>query len=223
MNRKKENIQLNPEELKSKYGNTIVMGIDENIVSPHIKNIFTPNNSIYCETSDHIQVPFLSLLNNNLRPRLRCEAELDSSFKQVIPYVILRNGDKVFCTHRLNGGDARLAGSYSIGTGGHIDNGESIYDGMYRELREEVGLKPSDIFGYRVVGFILDNSSAVNSVHLGVVINMLVSTQDIQCLEKEKLSGEWVGYSMLKQLYDHDQLESWSMISAKNVLFGDAS
>lgn len=221
---KKENLQLNKDELKKKYGDAIVMGVPSDLVDPILKNIYTPKEDAYykapgCETNT--KIPLICAINMQMSPMLRYEAEVDPSFKQVIPYVIIRKGDKVYCTHRLNGGDARLAGGYSIGTGGHIEGNESVYDGMYRELKEEVGITSKDIMGYSINGFILDNSSAVNSVHLGVVITMVINRDDIECLEKEKLAGEWVGYSMLKRLYDHDQLESWSKIVADHILFGD--
>ena len=220
---KKENLQLKKEELKAKYGNTIVMGVPEALVSPLLTKIYTPKEGLYVarEGGNGItQVPLLNAINAEMQPMLRCEAELDPGFKQVIPYVVLRYQDKVFCTHRLNGGDARLAGGYSIGTGGHIDNSESVYDGMYRELKEEVGVTDSVIMGYSVNGFILDNSSAVNSVHLGIVISMVITTDEIKCLETEKLTGEWMNYKQLKKLYDEDKLESWSKIVADNLLFG---
>ena len=46
----------------------------------------------------------------------RAEAEERPDYKQIIPYVILLQGDKVFVTRRLNkGGEARLHGRISIG------------------------------------------------------------------------------------------------------------
>lgn len=220
---KKENLQLKKEELKAKYGETLVMGVPQELVNPLLKNIYTPKEGLYIASQGSnttTQIPLLSAINAQMVPKFRYEAELDPTFKQVIPYVVLRYQDKMFCTHRLNGGDARLAGGYSIGTGGHIDSGENIYDGMRRELKEEVGITINDIMGYSVNGFILDNSSAVNSVHLGVVISMAIIRDDIECLEKEKLAGEWVDYKKLKKLYDQDKLESWSKIVADNLLFG---
>jgi len=220
---KKENLQLKKDELKAKYGDTRILGVPETLVKPILKNIYTPKDEAYVLSQSekaNTQIPLSICINRQLEPMLRCEAELDPSFKQVIPYVVLRYQNKVFCTHRLNGGDARLAGGYSIGTGGHIDPGEDIYDGMRRELKEEVGITEKDYFGYTVNGYILDNSSAVNSVHLGVVISMVLCTDEIQCLEKEKLSGEWLDYNQLKKLYDEDKLESWSKIVADYVLFG---
>lgn len=220
---KKENLQLKKEELKEKYGDAYVMGVPEELVSSLLKDVYTPKEDVFVSSvkeNEIIKSPLHIAINRSLEPMLRYEAEVDPSFKQVIPYVVLRYQDKVYCTHRLNGGDARLVGGYSIGTGGHIDDHEDIYEGFRRELKEEVGITISDIMGYTINGFIYDNSTAVNSVHLGIVITVVVSRSDIECLEKEKLSGEWVNYKKLKKLYDDGKLESWSKIVADNLLFG---
>ncbi|MGH2356937.1 MAG: NUDIX domain-containing protein, partial [Candidatus Limnocylindria bacterium] len=52
----------------------------------------------------------------------RPEAETDPTFKQVIPYVLVRDGDLVFLMERTDaGGDARLHRKASIGVGGHLN------------------------------------------------------------------------------------------------------
>lgn len=218
---KKENLKLKKEELKAKYGDEIVMVVPEALVKPVLTNVYTPSEHAFlAETIDGYPVkrPLVVGINRNLQEMLRYDAELDPSFKQIIPYVILRHSGKVFCTHRLGGsGEARLVGGYSIGTGGHITSGETIYSGMRRELLEEVALEAENTLGYVVKGFILDSSTAVNSVHLGVVIDMVVNDADISCVEKEKLSGEWISMEELKNLYDEGKLESWSTIAYENL------
>lgn len=219
---KKENLVLKKEDLKAKYGDEIVMVVPETLVNDVLTSIYTPSESAYY--SDVVndvptKRPMVSVINKNLQEMLRYEAELDPSFKQVIPYVVLRHSGNVFCTHRLGGsGEKRLAGAYSIGTGGHLTSGETTYSGMRRELMEEVGLEAENTLGYITKGFILDNSSAVNSVHLGVVIDMVVNDPNIHCIEKEKLSGEWLSMEALKNLYDKGKLESWSAIVYEKVL-----
>lgn len=221
--RKNENLKLKLRELKEKYGTTVVRGIPQTLVAKLLKNTYTPAESAYFtmrDTKGNItKTPLMMSLNLSLEDKLRCEAEIDSTWKQVIPYVLVWNDNRIFCTHRLNGGDARLTGAYSIGTGGHIDRGERVYDAMRRELNEEVGINENDIIGYIVEGYILDESSEVNSVHLGAVITLKINRDDIQCLETEKLQGEWITVEQLKQLYDDDRLESWSRIAAENVIF----
>src|SRR4051794_41901099 len=48
--------------------------------------------------------------------------EQDPTWKQVIPYPVLRDGDRWFLMRRTrSGGDARLHDRYSIGVGGHVN------------------------------------------------------------------------------------------------------
>lgn len=219
---KKENILITIEELREKYGDAKVMVVPKELVEPVLnkKNPYTLNSDLYIteeKKENTVKVPLVVAINRNLSPMLRCEAELDPSFKQVIPYVVLINDGKVFCTHRLKGGDKRLAGAYSIGTGGHIDEGETVYDGMWRELKEEVGVTVDNSMGYKVMGFIYDNSSSVNSVHLGILVGMHINSDKIHCLETEKLAGEWMNIQQLKKLKDEGKLESWSEIAFTNL------
>lgn len=219
---KKENKKLNKEDLRKKYGDVKVMGVPAEIVKNILTKTFTPstraittaNVTPHCVT----RTPLLRTVAANLQPKLRYEAELDPTFKQVIPYVIVRYQNKIFCTHRLNG-DARLVGAYSIGTGGHIDEGEDITAGLTREVKEEIGISPEDWLGYISKGFILDETTAVNSVHLGIVFDMVINRDDIECLEKDKLAGEWMTVNQLHELYEKDKLESWSRIVCEELLF----
>ena len=69
------------------------------------------------------------------RPR----AETDRSLKQIIPYLVLRDGDRIFLMKRTSaGGDARLHDLYSVGVGGHLNPGDGgILGGLAREWRED--------------------------------------------------------------------------------------
>src|SRR5438552_18741475 len=75
----------------------------------------------------------------HLRFLPRPAAESDPSFKQLIPYLVLRWRDQVFHYTRAGGGEARLRALRSIGVGGHIcaeDGGLSAATyraGMLRE------------------------------------------------------------------------------------------
>ena len=75
----------------------------------------------------------------------REEAEADPTHKQLIPYLVVRSGDRVLCyTRGKSGGESRLHAKMSIGIGGHINDGdahaEHLNEGAYlraieRELR----------------------------------------------------------------------------------------
>ena len=64
----------------------------------------------------------------------RQAAEIDPSLKQIIPYLVLRDGDCIFLMKRTRaGGDARLHDLYSIGVGGHLNPGDGgILGGLAR-------------------------------------------------------------------------------------------
>src|SRR2546428_6358723 len=55
----------------------------------------------------------------------RASVEEDPSFKQIIPYLIVRHRGRLFLVQRsTEGGETRLHGKYSIGVGGHINRGD---------------------------------------------------------------------------------------------------
>jgi len=154
----------------------------------------------------------------SLKPNLRCEAELDPGFKQVIPYVILMNGSgEVFGTLRV-GGDSRLQGRISIGLGGHMDGGEDMDTTLYRELNEEVGLTPDDIQSAVYYGSIYSEDSEVDSVHLGLIYGLVTNAESVECLEKDTLEGRWYTIDELRRLREESRMESWSEIVFDNIL-----
>ena len=215
---KNENKTLSLPDLRAKYGKRKIMGVPASVVEPFLRKTYTPAKEAYV-LKDNIHTPLLTQLVGNLTSEYRYKAEVNPSFKQVIPYVVLLDKqNRVFVTHRL-GGDSRLTGSYSIGTGGHIDEGEDIHTGMYRELKEEAGVENNNIFSTRLYGYILDSSSEVNSVHLGVVFLCLVNDPDaVYSRESDKLEGSWLSGGQLQKLYSANKFESWSEIVYKNML-----
>src|SRR6266550_9399883 len=89
----------------------------------------------------------------------RPTAETDPGHKQLIPYVVVRQGPLIFLMERsMAGGDPRLHGKASIGVGGHlnpVDQGEDpLMDGLRREWSEELidDFEP----GFRLVGLLND-------------------------------------------------------------------
>ena len=70
----------------------------------------------------------------------RGDAEQDPGTKQVIPYLVLRDGERWFLMRRTRGGgDARLHDRWSIGVGGHLNPGDGdVAGGLRREWAEEL-------------------------------------------------------------------------------------
>lgn len=219
----KENMSLEMSELKKRYGYEVVRVVEASIVKRVLKKNWTPVEEANFKTikpdKSILISPLLSSINLSMEDMLRYEAELNPDWKQIIGYCVIRKGHEYFVTHRLNKtGEQRLIGAYSLGTGGHAQSGERIGDSIRRELEEEVGVTDEQIVGSTLKAYILDESTAVNSVHLGMVYEVVLSTQEIECQEKEKLAGEWMSVSQIRKLYEEGKLESWSGLVVENLL-----
>jgi predicted NUDIX family phosphoesterase len=83
---------------------------------------------------------FVEALERDGRYEPRPAMEVDPSFKQVIPYLVLRDGERFFLMRRTRAGaDARLHDRYSIGVGGHLNPGDGgVLGGLRREWNEEL-------------------------------------------------------------------------------------
>ncbi|MBF0541122.1 MAG: phosphoesterase [Nitrospirae bacterium] len=147
----------------------------------------------------------------------RDEAENNESFKQIIPYVIIRNSEQYYMLKRTkNQTESRLHNKYSLGIGGHINpvkvewKDEIIIEGLRKELREEISFKGN--YRLEFVGLINDEGSSVSRVHLGLVYIMTVeSPESISVLETDKMTGQWVNKSDIVNYYN--EFETWSQIA----------
>lgn len=219
----KENMSLEMAELKKRYGDEIVRVVEGSVVKRVLKKTWTPVNEavfvVQQKNGGILTTPLISTLNLNMEDKLRYEAELDPNWKQIVGYCVIRKGRNYFVTHRLNKtGEQRLIGAYSLGTGGHATTCERVGDSIRRELEEEVGLTDDMIIGKQLVGYILSEDTAVNAVHLGLVYEVVVNTDDVHCLETEKLAGEWMPVENVRKLYEEDELESWSRYVVENMI-----
>ena len=145
-------------------------------------------------------------------------AEQSPAFKQLIPYVIVRDGGGVFLMERTDaGGDVRLHGKASIGVGGHlnpVDVGDDpLIDGLRRELSEELVADWEPEF--RLIGLLNDDSNPVGSVHLGIVFEVDAAGRQLTVRERDKLTGRWADADDL--LTAADRLETWSRLVAEHL------
>jgi predicted NUDIX family phosphoesterase len=148
----------------------------------------------------------------------RAQAENDPSLKQLIPYVVVRDGSTVFLMERTDaGGDARLHGKASIGVGGHlnpVDRGEdALMAGLRREWDEEMEADWEPIF--KLIGFLNDDTNAVGAVHLGVVFSVDAGGRPLGIREADKLTGSFVDASAL--VAARDRLETWSALVVESM------
>ena len=146
-------------------------------------------------------------------------AEEDPAFKQLIPYVIVRDGASIFLMERTDaGGDPRLHGRASIGVGGHlnpVDQGEdALTDGLRREWSEELVADWEPEF--RLVGLLNDDSNPVGSVHLGVVFEVEADGRPVDVRERDKLTGRFATSAEVCAAWD--RLETWSRLVAGRLL-----
>ena len=143
----------------------------------------------------------------------RSVAEIDASFKQLIPYVVLRYRDQVFAYTRGHaGGEARLRALRSIGIGGHIcaEDGAAFADpyrvGLLRELEEEVVLDTA--YTERILGLINDDRTPVGEVHLGVVHVLDLAEPNVRHRDDALADGALASLKQLRQ--DRAEFETWS-------------
>lgn len=143
----------------------------------------------------------------------RADAEQDPSFKQIIPYVVLRWRDQVFHYRRGQGTtEKRLRALRSVGVGGHINpcdhaSGESPYRlGMLREVDEEVFVETG--YRERCVGLINDDATPVGQVHLGIVHVFDLEEPRVRRREADVLHSGFAPAAEL--LAARGEFETWS-------------
>jgi len=157
---------------------------------------------------------FMSSVLPNSRFMARKHVEDDPTMQQIIPYVVCKDGDRVLVYNRgVKGGEQRLADSWSIGVGGHINMDDMCEGVVYvlrraadRELTEELGANKIDTLTY--VGVLKTETSEVDLVHTGIVYTATF-TELPEIKEPDEIERHrWV---TVKELADY-KLEAWSEV-----------
>jgi predicted NUDIX family phosphoesterase len=153
---------------------------------------------------------FLATIERHGRYEPRPAMEADPGFKQIIPYLVLRDGPRYFLMRRTRaGGDARLHDRWSIGVGGHLNPGDETLDGgLRREWSEE--LVADFVPDFRFVGLLNDDTTAVGQVHLGAVFVADASGRAVAIRETDKLSGGFATSAEVAAVAP--DMESWSRL-----------
>jgi predicted NUDIX family phosphoesterase len=150
----------------------------------------------------------------------RSQAEVDPSYKQIIPYVIMTcDGRYLSYVRGRRAGEARLVGNRSIGIGGHInprDDMPLFNDNFYeayltaveREVAEEVSVETSHTD--RVVALLNDESNEVGRVHLGIVHYWLLDAPKVAKREQMITQMAFMTPAELQQV--RDTMETWSRL-----------
>jgi predicted NUDIX family phosphoesterase len=169
---------------------------------------FSPEADRYLST---LLVPEL------MQYRPRSEVEDDPGYKQIIPYVVFRFHDTVFCyTRGKSQGEARLHRLRSLGVGGHVSEEdahggktlEAYESAMRREIDEEVHVAcPGRV---RRVGLINDDNTPVGRVHLGVVHLFELDAPQVSAREDGLADAVFKSLAEIEAI--KHEFESWSQI-----------
>ena len=155
--------------------------------------------------------------------RPRSEVETDPTFKQLIPYVVLKCGEQVFHYRRGSSGtETRLRALRSIGIGGHISEADAMggvdpyRTGMLREVTEEVTIDCH--YTERLLGVINDDRTLVGSVHLGIV-HLFELSAPIVASREDALAE--AGFASLADVWNQrDEMETWSQFVLQSLIDG---
>jgi predicted NUDIX family phosphoesterase len=152
----------------------------------------------------------LQRVNDSGRFVPRGPAETDPTIKQIIPYLVLRDGDRVFLMRRTRaGGEARLHDHYTIGIGGHLNPGDGTpLGGLLREWNEEIAA--DFVPDLEFFGLLNDDTVDVGRHHFGLVYVADAAGRPAAIRERDKLSGSFEPVAVLRVAYDG--METWSRL-----------
>ncbi len=158
---------------------------------------------------------YLELIAAEGTYRPRGEAERDPGWKQIIPYLLMRDGERLFLMQRTRaGGDERLHDLFSLGIGGHLNPEDGgVLDGLRREFHEEMvaDWDPQP----RLLGLLNDDDALVGQVHVGVVFEADAAGRALAIRETDKLQGRFVLPREVRPVYA--RMETWSQLLYDHV------
>jgi predicted NUDIX family phosphoesterase len=183
-------------------------GVAEDVLG--MSRAHVPGGTDFRGVIDRPLQPYLDALREHGEFRPRAEAERDASWKQVIPYVVLRDGESIFLMRRTRAGaDERLHNRYSIGIGGHVNPQDGdVAGGLRREWTEEI--EADFIPDFVPLGVLNDDDNSVGAVHLGLVYAAQADGRPVAIRETEKLEGRFASVSEVEAVAD--KLETWSAL-----------
>lgn len=160
----------------------------------------------------------LAIINRHKEFNPRGLMEVDTRYKQIIPYLIFTHNDRYFLMQRsATASETRLQNNYSLGIGGHVRQedlaGKTLFDWAEREFNEEIAYTGN--LECEPIGILNDDSNEVGKVHLGLVMLLHGDSTDI-AIRSELKSGKLVPLEECMLL--HKDMESWSQIVLKYLL-----
>lgn len=150
------------------------------------------------------------------------ESVMNKEWKQIIPYITMKNKDKYLLFRRANGNESRLHNKCTIGIGGHIDiedwSGDfkdTLANAARREILEETGIivPESKKFVFKTKIVLMETD--VDFVHIGYNAEISVSDEDVDAIkrfcERDGSELEFIGEKTIQELKNMaHELENWS-------------
>jgi predicted NUDIX family phosphoesterase len=181
---------------------------EEILVVPTVRLFpFDPPQGLIAQELDAYQM----LIRNEQRFIWRSHAEIDPSYKQIIPYLLFHHQDRIFVMQRKKtASESRLKSKFSLGIGGHVrledlKRGNSLAQWAEREFHEEVDYQGN--LSIKPIGLINDDSNDVGKVHVGFAM-LLTGDSDAITIRNEHAHGALMSISECARLYD--KMETWS-------------
>lgn len=178
--------------------------------------------AIKSELLNHIPKNVLHALTPEVQRTLesQCEylerdpLETNPTYRQVIPYILVRNGNNYCLMQRCKGqGEARLLGKHYFGAGGHVEDGHSIKYTALKECTEELGLP---LLSLEIDGILVTDGSPVDEVHVCFFGIAVTNYSEFTSPEGPLHNAQWV--SRAKLLEHVETMEKWSQLIAKQIL-----
>lgn len=161
----------------------------------------------------------------------KVSAEETPEFKQPIGYCLIVNSSdrRVFAYRRETSkeryAEDRLAGKWSWGVGGHVDEEDNaVYNPIEGSIRREIGEEVTmdgRILHIRKLGYINDDQDSVGKVHFGIVYLAETDSKIVRPTKgHENQTGEMVDFKKLERMinsysqeYANCIVENWSKLA----------
>ena len=176
------------------------------------RNSLFPNENAWHGVCNNDIESIVSRITTHQEYMQRSLAEVDTSYKQIIPYMIFTFDSKYFVMQRKStASEQRLAGKLSLGIGGHMRQedlvGKTIFDWAKREFEEEVSYTGD--LKITTLGILNDDTNDVGKVHIGLVL-LLQGDNDNISIKDEHKSGRL--FTKQECLENKEKMESWSQL-----------
>ena len=114
-------------------------------------------------------------------------------------YGLIKNGNKILCIKKTRG---PYTGKYDF-PGGKLEHGETVLEGLAREIKEEVNLEIKEskfIENVAVTLSFVEGNSEIYLLHVGMVYEVIPTSLEIQQIHAEDVGGsEWIELENLNQ------------------------